>query len=157
MNKKAIITGITGQDGPYLADLLLEKGYEVHAIMRRGATDNTIRIKHILDHENFWLHYGDLTDSSSLVKIVNMVQPDEVYNLGAMSHVRISFDIPEYTGDTGGLGVTRMLEAIRTAGLEKTCKFYQASTSELYGKVVDTPQTEATPFWPRSPYGDAKI
>ena len=157
MNKKAIITGITGQDGPYLADLLLEKGYEVHAIRRRGATDNTTRIKHILDHDNFWLHYGDLTDSSSLVKIVNMVKPDEVYNLGAMSHVRISFDIPEYTGDTGGLGVTRMLEAIRTAGLEKTCKFYQASTSELYGKVVDTPQTEATPFWPRSPYGVAKL
>jgi len=156
-NKKALVTGITGQDGPYLAELLLEKGYEVHAIRRRGATDNTGRIKGIMDNPNFWLHYGDMTDDTSLNKIVSMVKPDEVYNLAAMSHVRISFDIPTYTGDASALGVTRLLEAIRTAGLEKTCKFYQASTSELYGKVVETPQNEDTPFYPRSPYGVAKL
>ena len=124
-NKKAFVTGITGQDGPYLAELLLEKGYEVHAIRRRGATDNTGRIKNILNHERFWLHYGDMTDGSTLDKLVSMIKPDEVYNLAAMSHVRISFDIPVYTADASGLGVTRLLEAIRTAGLEKTCKFYQ--------------------------------
>lgn len=156
-NKKALVTGITGQDGPYLAELLLEKGYEVHAIRRRGATDNTGRIKDIMNHPNFWLHYGDMTDGSTLDKLVSMVKPDEVYNLAAMSHVRISFDIPVYTGDASALGVTRLLEAIRTAGLTDKCKFYQASTSELYGKVVETPQTELTPFYPRSPYGVAKL
>lgn len=153
--KTAFITGVTGQDGAYLADLLLEKGYEVHALRRRTSTDNTIRVREIHDNPNFYTHYGDLTDASGLLRLMSKIQPDEIYNLGAMSHVRISFDIPEYTGDVDGLGTTRLLECIRTLGLK--CKFYQASTSELYGKVVETPQTETTPFYPRSPYGVAKL
>jgi len=155
MAKVAFITGVTGQDGAYLAELLLDKGYEVHALRRRTSVDNTVRVRGILNHPNLHTHYGDLTDTSGLLRLFSKIQPDEVYNLGAQSHVRISFDIPEYTGDVDGLGTTRMLECIRTLGLK--CKFYQASTSELYGKVVETPQTETTPFYPRSPYGVAKL
>lgn len=153
--KTAFITGVTGQDGTYLAELLLEKGYEVHALRRRTSVVNTTRLEHILNHENFYLHYGELTETGGLMRILAEVKPDEVYNLGAQSHVRISFDIPEYTGDVDGLGTTRILECIRSLGLDT--KFYQASTSELYGKVVETPQSETTPFYPRSPYGVAKL
>jgi GDPmannose 4,6-dehydratase len=159
--KKALITGITGQDGSYLAELLLAKGYEVHGIIRRASTFNTSRIDHLYSdpHVNgvrLFLHYGDLADSVQMVKLLYELQPDEIYNLGAQSHVRVSFDIPEYTGDVDGLGAQRILEAIREAGLVKKVRYYQASSSEMYGKVQQVPQTEATPFWPRSPYGCAK-
>lgn len=160
--KKALITGITGQDGSYLAELLLAKGYEVHGIIRRASTFNTSRIDHLYrdPHVNgvkLHLHYGDLADSVQMVKLLYELQPDEIYNLGAQSHVRVSFDIPEYTGDVDGLGAVRILEAIREAGLVKKCRFYQASSSEMFGKVQEVPQTEKTPFWPRSPYGCAKM
>jgi GDPmannose 4,6-dehydratase len=160
--KKALITGVTGQDGAYLAELLLKKGYEVHGIKRRSSLFNTGRIDHIYeDPQNpdphFILHYGDMIDSSALIHIVQKVQPDEIYNLAAQSHVQVSFEQPEYTADADGLGVLRMLEAIRILGLEKKTKFYQASTSELYGLVRETPQTETTPFYPRSPYAVAKL
>ena len=154
---KALITGITGQDGGYLADLLLEKGYEVTAIMRRNAGNDVSRIEHLLENNNLDLRYGDLTDSSSLQNLFNHIRFDEVYNLAAQSHVRVSFDIPEYTGDVNALGTARLLEAIRNSGAIEYTKFYQASTSELYGKVVETPQNEETPFYPRSPYGVAKL
>ena len=154
MKKKALITGITGQDGSFLAELLLEKGYEVHGIIRRASLPNTARIEHILDQ--ITLHEGDLTDSTSLVRALAAVRPDEVYNLAAQSHVRISFEAPEYTGDVDAIGVLRFLEAMRILGLEKTCRFYQASTSELYGKVEEVPQRETTPFHPYSPYAVAK-
>ncbi|MEZ6255245.1 MAG: GDP-mannose 4,6-dehydratase [Patescibacteria group bacterium] len=158
--KKALITGITGQDGSYLAELLLEKGYEVHGIIRRASTFNTSRIDHIYKdpHDkgvNLFLHYGDVTDSSLIYKLLTQVQPDEVYNLAAQSHVRVSFDMPEYTGNVTALGVVRLLEAIRV--LKPDTKFYQASSSEMFGKVVETPQKETTPFYPRSPYGVAKL
>ena len=160
--KKALITGITGQDGAYLAELLLAKGYEVHGIKRRASLFNTARIDHIYEdphnaHPCLILHYGDLTDSSSLIHIVQQVQPDEIYNLGAQSHVQVSFEQPEYTADTDALGPLRLLEAIRILGLEKKTKFYQASTSELYGLVQEVPQRETTPFYPRSPYAVAKL
>jgi GDPmannose 4,6-dehydratase len=160
--KKALITGVTGQDGAYLAEFLLEKGYEVHGIKRRASSFNTDRIDHLYQdpHEksrNFILHYGDLTDSTNLIRILQQVQPDEVYNLAAQSHVAVSFESPEYTADTDALGTMRILEGIRLLGLEKKTKFYQASTSELYGKVQETPQTETTPFYPRSPYAVAKL
>jgi len=160
--KKALITGITGQDGSYLAELLLSKGYEVHGVIRRASTFNTSRIDHLYrdPHVNgvkLFLHYGDLADSVQMVKLLYELQPDEIYNLGAQSHVRVSFDIPEYTGDVVGLGSVRILEAIREAGLVKKCRFYQASSSEMFGKVQQVPQTEETPFWPRSPYGCAKM
>jgi GDPmannose 4,6-dehydratase len=160
--KKALITGVTGQDGAYLAELLLKKGYEVHGIKRRSSLFNTGRIDHIYeDPQNpepqFILHYGDMTDSSALTHVVQKVQPDEIYNLAAQSHVQVSFEQPEYTANADGLGVLRMLEAIRILGLEKKTKFYQASTSELYGLVRETPQTETTPFYPRSPYAVAKL
>ncbi|MEH6636973.1 MAG: GDP-mannose 4,6-dehydratase [Halioglobus sp.] len=160
--KKALITGITGQDGSYLAELLLEKGYEVHGIKRRASSFNTQRIDHIYQdrHEEnpkLLLHYGDLTDSSNMTRILQEVQPDEVYNLGAQSHVAVSFEAPEYTADVDAMGTLRLLEAIRLLGLEKTTRFYQASTSELYGLVQEVPQTETTPFHPRSPYGVAKL
>lgn len=154
--KTALITGITGQDGSYLSEFLLEKGYEVHGIVRRSSTDRKDRIEHLKNDPRFHIHYGDMTDSISLVKIVSTVKPDEVYNLAAQSHVRVSFDVPEYTADTDALGTLRMLEAIRIADLGKTCKFYQASTSELFGKVQETPQNETTPFYPYSPYAVAK-
>jgi GDPmannose 4,6-dehydratase len=159
--KKALITGITGQDGSYLAELLLSKGYEVHGVIRRASTFNTSRIDHLYSdpHVNgvrLFLHYGDLADSVQMVKLLYELQPDEIYNLGAQSHVRVSFDIPEYTGDVDGLGAQRILEAIREAGLVKKVRYYQASSSEMYGKVQEVPQTEKTPFWPRSPYGCAK-
>ena len=162
MKKKALITGVTGQDGSYLAELLLEKGYEVHGIKRRASSLNTQRIDHIYedphtDNQNFVLHYGDLTDSSNLTRILSEVQPDEVYNLGAQSHVAVSFESPEYTADVDAMGTLRLLEAIRFLGLEKKTKFYQASTSELYGLVQETPQKETTPFYPRSPYAVAKL
>lgn len=159
MNKKALITGITGQDGSYLAELLLDKGYQVFGIVRRASTLNRERIDHIHSHPNLKLIYGDLGDSTSLHNILREVMPDEIYNLGAQSHVRISFDIPEYTGDIDGLGVTRLLETIKNISNEtgKKIKFYQASTSELFGKVQETPQKETTPFYPRSPYGVAKL
>lgn len=162
MNKIALITGVTGQDGAYLAELLLEKGYEVHGIKRRSSLFNTDRIDHLYKdlHESnvkFFLHYGDLTDSTNLIRIVQNVQPDEIYNLAAMSHVQVSFETPEYTANTDGIGTLRLLEAIRILGLEKKTKFYQASTSELYGKVMEVPQTEKTPFYPRSPYAVAKL
>src|SRR3989442_14696538 len=158
--QRALITGITGQDGSYLAELLLEKGYEVHGIIRRASTFNTARIDHLYQdpHVNgvrLFLHYGDLADSVNLVQLLNELQPDEIYHLGAQSHVRVSFDIPEYTGDVTGLGTTRILEAIKKVGLRT--RFYQASSSEMYGRVRETPQTEATPFYPRSPYGCAKV
>ena len=160
--KKALITGVTGQDGSYLAEFLLEKGYEVHGIKRRSSLFNTERVDHIfedphVENNKFKLHYGDLTDSSNLTRIMQEVQPDEVYNLGAQSHVAVSFESPEYTADVDALGALRLLEAIRFLGLEKKSRFYQASTSELYGLVQETPQTENTPFYPRSPYGVAKL
>jgi GDPmannose 4,6-dehydratase len=160
--KTALITGVTGQDGSYLAELLLSKGYEVHGIKRRASLFNTGRIDHIyqdphVDNKNFFLHYGDLSDTSNLNRIMCEVRPDEVYNLGAMSHVAVSFETPEYTADVDGLGTLRLLEAIRFLGLEKTTRFYQASTSELYGLVQETPQRETTPFYPRSPYAVAKL
>ncbi len=160
--KKALITGITGQDGSYLAELLLVKGYEVHGVIRRASTFNTSRIDHLyrdphINGVKLFLHYGDLADSVQMVKLLYALQPDEIYNLAAQSHVRVSFDIPEYTGDVVGLGAIRILEAIREAGLVKKCRFYQASSSEMFGKVQQVPQTEATPFWPRSPYGCAKM
>lgn len=162
MKKKALITGVTGQDGSYLAELLLEMGYEVHGIKRRASSFNTQRIDHIyqdphVDNANFILHYGDLTDSSNLTRILQEVKPDEVYNLGAQSHVAVSFESPEYTADVDGMGTLRLLEAIRLLGLEKTTKFYQASTSELFGLVQENPQKETTPFYPRSPYAVAKL
>ncbi|MDR0534171.1 MAG: GDP-mannose 4,6-dehydratase [Verrucomicrobiales bacterium] len=160
--RKALITGITGQDGSYLAELLLAKGYEVHGIIRRASTFNTSRIEHLYKdpHVNgvrLFLHYGDLTDSVQLVKLLYNLQPDEIYNLGAQSHVRVSFDVPEYTGDVVGLGTQRILEAIRESGVDKKTRYYQASSSEMFGKVQQVPQTEETPFWPRSPYGCAKV
>ena len=160
--KTALITGITGQDGSYLAELLLEKGYEVHGIKRRSSLFNTARVDHIyqdphIENSRFHLHYGDLTDSSNLIRIMKEVEPDEVYNLGAQSHVAVSFEVPEYTADVDALGTLRLLEAIRFLGFEKKTKFYQASTSELYGEVQEIPQTETTPFHPRSPYAVAKM
>jgi len=160
--KTALITGITGQDGSYLAEFLLEKGYIVHGIKRRASSFNTQRVDHIyqdphVDNANFKLHYGDLTDTSNLVRIIQETQPDEIYNLGAQSHVAVSFESPEYTADVDGMGTLRILEAIRILGLEKKTRFYQASTSELYGLVQETPQKETTPFYPRSPYAVAKL
>jgi GDP-mannose 4,6-dehydratase len=154
--KKALITGVTGQDGSYLAEFLLEKNYEVHGIVRRASTEKKERIDHLEGNPNFHLHYGDLTDSFSLVKIISKVEPDEIYNLAAQSHVAVSFEVPEYTADATGTGVIRLLEAIRICGLEKKCRFYQASTSELFGKVQEIPQSETTPFYPYSPYAAAK-
>ena len=165
MKKIALITGITGQDGSFLAEFLIEKGYEVHGIIRRSSSFNTARIEHLYLDE--WvrdmkkqrlvnLHYGDMTDSSSLIRIIQTVQPDEIYNLAAQSHVKVSFDVPEYTAETDAVGTLRMLEAVRILGMEKKTKIYQASTSELYGKVQEVPQSETTPFYPRSPYGVAK-
>ncbi len=159
--KTALITGITGQDGAYLAELLLEKGYNVHGVKRRSSLINTDRIDHLFFNkkiaDRFHLHYGDLTDSSNILRIIQQTQPDEIYNLAAQSHVGVSFETPEYTANSDGIGVLRILEAIRILGLEKKTKFYQASTSELYGKVQEIPQTETTPFYPRSPYGVAKL
>lgn len=152
--KRALITGITGQDGSYLAEFLLEKGYDVHGITRRASIANTGRIEHIMD--KITLHDGDLSDSSSLIRIINLVRPDEIYNLAAQSHVQVSFDVPEYSGDVDALGVLRILEAVRILGLTKSCRIYQASTSELYGKVEEVPQRETTPFHPYSPYAVAK-
>ncbi len=162
MSKIALITGITGQDGAYLAELLLKKEYIVHGIKRRASLFNTDRIDHLyqdphISQRNFILHYGDLTDSTNLIRIIQEVQPDEIYNLGAMSHVKVSFDTPEYTANTDGIGTLRILEAVRLLGLTKKTKIYQASTSELYGLVQEIPQTEKTPFYPRSPYGVAKL
>lgn len=162
MIKKALITGITGQDGAYLAELLLSKGYEVHGVKRRSSLFNTDRIDHLyqdphVDNAKFILHYGDLTDSTNLIRIIQQVQPDEIYNLAAMSHVAVSFETPEYTANADGIGTLRILEAIRILGLEKKTRFYQASTSELYGLVQETPQKETTPFYPRSPYAVAKM
>ena len=162
MAKTALITGVTGQDGAYLAALLLEKGYEVHGIKRRASSYNTERVDHLYqdpheDDRRFILHYGDLTDATNLIRIIQEVSPDEIYNLGAQSHVAVSFEMPEYTANVDGLGTLRILEAIRLLGMTETCRFYQASTSELYGKVQETPQTEATPFYPRSPYAAAKL
>jgi GDPmannose 4,6-dehydratase len=159
--KKAIITGITGQDGSYLARLLIDKGYEVHGIKRRSSSFNTARIDDIYEDKHadpkLFLHFGDLTDTSSLIRIIKEVEPDEIYNLGAQSHVKVSFENPEYTADVDALGVLRILEAIRICGLEKKTRFYQASSSEMFGKVQETPQKETTPFYPRSPYGVAKL
>ena len=160
--KTALVTGITGQDGAYLAELLLEKGYVVHGIRRRSSTFNTARIDHLYKdpHEQsaqLFLHYGDMTDSTNLLRLIEKIAPDEIYNLAAQSHVGVSFEMPEYTGDVDGLGTLRLLEAIRKVGLEDRTRFYQASTSELFGKVVETPQSETTPFYPRSPYGVAKL
>lgn len=162
MKKKAFITGVTGQDGSYLAEFLLDKGYEVHGMVRRSSLEQKLRIDHLYkgvdSHElDFHVHYGDMTDSSNIMRLLQQIQPDEVYNLAAQSHVRISFDIPEYTANADAVGSLRILEAIRILGLEKKTKYYQASTSELYGKVQEIPQTETTPFYPRSPYGVAKI
>ena len=164
--KVALITGITGQDGSYLAEFLLDKGYEVHGILRRSSSFNTGRIEHLYLDE--WvrdmkqrrlinLHYGDMTDSSSLIRIIEKIQPDEIYNLAAQSHVKVSFDVPEYTAETDAVGTLRLIEAVRIAGREKSTKIYQASTSELYGKVQEVPQSETTPFYPRSPYGVARL
>ena len=160
--KKALITGITGQDGSYLAELLLEKGYEVHGIKRRASSFNTSRIDHLYQdpHESdprLVLHYGDLTDSTNLIRIIQQVRPDEIYNLGAQSHVAVSFEAPEYTANSDALGTLRILEAVRILGLSQSCRIYQASTSELYGLVQEVPQKESTPFYPRSPYGVAKL
>ncbi|MGV3504263.1 MAG: GDP-mannose 4,6-dehydratase [Adhaeribacter sp.] len=160
--KKALITGITGQDGAYLAEFLLKKGYEVHGVKRRSSLINTERIDHLYvdPHEsnvNFYLHYGDLTDSTNIIRVIQEVQPDEIYNLGAMSHVRVSFDTPEYTANVDGIGTLRILEAVRLLGLQEKTRIYQASTSELYGLVQQVPQSETTPFYPRSPYAVAKI
>ncbi len=162
MDRKALITGITGQDGAYLAEFLLEKGYEVHGIKRRASLINTARIDHLyldphVENARLKLHYGDMTDSSSLQRTIQAVQPDEIYNLAAQSHVAVSFEEPEYTSESDAVGTLRILEAIRNLGIEKQCRFYQASTSELFGKVAETPQTETTPFYPRSPYGVAKL
>lgn len=162
MTKRALITGVTGQDGAYLAEFLLEKGYEVHGIKRRASSFNTDRIDHLYQdpHETnrrFILHYGDMTDATNLLRVVQLVQPDEIYNLAAQSHVSVSFETPEYTANADGIGTLRVLEAMRILGLENTSRFYQASTSELYGKVHESPQTERTPFYPRSPYGAAKL
>ena len=162
MSKKALITGITGQDGAYLAEFLLDKGYEVHGIKRRASSFNTDRIDHLYQdphekNQRLKLHYGDLTDSMNLVRLVQEIQPDEIYNLGAQSHVAVSFECPEYTADAVGMGALRILEAIRIAGLEKKTRYYQASTSELYGEVREVPQKETTPFYPRSPYAVAKL
>lgn len=162
MAKKALITGVTGQDGAYLSEFLLEKGYEVHGIKRRSSLFNTARIDHLFHdlHEKgrpFYLHYGDLTDSTSLIRVIQQVQPDEIYNLGAQSHVKVSFEAPEYTAETDAVGTLRILEAIRILGMEKKVRFYQASTSELYGLVQEIPQKETTPFYPRSPYAVAKM
>jgi len=160
--KKALITGITGQDGAYLSEFLLKKGYEVHGIKRRSSSFNTQRIDHLyqdphVENKNFILHYGDLTDTSNLVRIIQSIKPDEIYNLGAQSHVQVSFEVPEYTADTDGIGTLRLLEAIRILEMEKKVRFYQASTSELFGKVQEIPQKETTPFYPRSPYAAAKL
>ncbi|TAA72295.1 GDP-mannose 4,6-dehydratase [Planococcus salinarum] len=160
--KKALITGITGQDGSFLADFLLEKNYEVHGIIRRSSSSNTGRIEHLYVEElktsdNFYIHYGDLTDTSNVIRLINDIKPDEIYNLAAMSHVKVSFETPEYTADVDGVGTLRILEAVRILGLEKKTRIYQASTSELYGKVQEVPQKETTPFYPRSPYGVAKL
>jgi GDPmannose 4,6-dehydratase len=160
--KTALITGITGQDGAYLAEFLLKKGYQVHGIKRRSSSFNTQRIDHLYQdphvvNKHFFVHYGDLTDTSNLIRIIQEVQPDEIYNLGAQSHVQVSFEVPEYTADDDGIGTLRLLEAIRILGMEKKVRFYQASTSELYGKVQEVPQTETTPFYPRSPYACAKL
>mgnify|MGYP001464733938 FL=1 len=155
--KTALITGITGQDGSYLAELLLEKEYEVHGIVRRSSLINTHRIDHIYDNPNLTLHYGDLTDATNIIGVIKKTEPDEIYNLGAQSHVKVSFETPEYTGNVDGLGTLRVLEAVRLLGMEDKVRIYQASTSELYGKVQETPQTETTPFYPRSPYGVAKL
>ncbi|PRY98317.1 GDPmannose 4,6-dehydratase [Marinilabilia salmonicolor] len=162
MAKVALITGITGQDGAYLSEFLLKKGYIVHGIKRRSSLFNTDRIDHLyqdphVEHRNFFLHYGDLTDSTNLIRIIQEIQPDEIYNLAAMSHVQVSFDTPEYTANADGIGTLRILEAIRLLGLTKKTRFYQASTSELYGMVQEVPQTERTPFYPRSPYAVAKL
>ncbi len=160
--KKALITGVTGQDGAYLSEFLLKKGYEVHGIKRRASLFNTDRIDHIyqdphLENRNFILHYGDMTDSTNLIRLIQKIQPDEIYNLAAMSHVQVSFEVPEYTGNADGLGTLRILDAVRLLGLEKKTRIYQASTSELYGKVQEVPQSETTPFYPRSPYAVAKM
>ncbi len=160
--KRALITGVTGQDGAYLSELLLKKGYEVHGLKRRSSSFNTQRIDHLIlnpqeQNRRFFLHYGDMTDSSSLVRVIQQIQPDEIYNLAAQSHVMVSFEEPEYTADSDALGALRLLEAIRILRLEEKTRFYQASTSELYGKVQETPQSETTPFYPRSPYGVAKL
>jgi GDPmannose 4,6-dehydratase len=164
--KQALITGITGQDGSYLAELLLEKDYDVHGIIRRSSSFNTGRIEHLYIKElirdmhhrdRVFLHYGDLTDSSNLIRLIADIRPNEIYNLGAQSHVKVSFDVPEYTADVDGVGPLRILEAVRFLNMEKTCRIYQASTSELYGKVLEVPQSETTPFYPRSPYGAAKL
>ena len=164
--KKALITGITGQDGSYLAEYLIGKGYEVHGIIRRSSSFNTSRIEHLYIEEvlkdmhserNIHLHYGDMTDSTSLIRLIREIKPDEIYNLAAMSHVKVSFEVPEYTADADGIGTLRLLEAVRFLGYEKRTRIYQASTSELFGKVQEVPQTEKTPFYPRSPYAVAKL
>lgn len=155
--KKALITGVTGQDGAYLSELLLSKGYEVHGIKRRSSSFNTGRIDHLYDNKNFRLHYGDVTDAANVLSLIVSIRPDEIYHLAAQSHVRVSFDMPQYTAEVDALGVLAILEGIRSAGLEKTTRFYQASTSELFGLVQETPQSETTPFYPRSPYGVAKV
>ena len=166
MSKVALITGITGQDGSYLAEFLIEKGYEVHGIIRRSSSFNTERIEHLYIEElirdlqsdrKVSLHYGDMTDSTNLIRLIQEIKPDEIYNLAAQSHVKVSFDLPEYTAETDAVGTLRLLEAVRICGLVEKTRIYQASTSELYGKVQETPQTETTPFYPRSPYGVAKI
>ncbi|EGQ27037.1 GDP-mannose 4,6-dehydratase [Sporosarcina newyorkensis 2681] len=155
--KSALITGITGQDGAYLSRLLLEKGYEVHGLIRRSSIEKYDRIEEVMNHERLTLHHGDMTDSSNVIRLLSEIQPDEVYNLAAQSHVHVSFDTPEYTANADGIGTLRLLEAIRILGMEKKTKIYQASTSELYGKVQETPQSETTPFYPRSPYAVAKM
>ena len=155
--KTALITGITGQDGSYLAELLIEKGYMVHGIVRRASLINTHRIDHIFNHPQLKLHYGDLTDAGNLIHVIQKTKPDEIYNLAAQSHVKVSFELPEYTGNVDGLGTLRILEAVRILEMEDTCRIYQASTSELYGLVQEVPQRETTPFYPRSPYGVAKL
>ena len=162
MKKKALITGVTGQDGAYLSEFLLDKGYEIHGLKRRSSLFNTDRIDHLYedphnDNRNFILHYGDLTDSSNIINLIKEIQPDEIYNLAAMSHVQVSFEMPEYTANVDALGTLRLLEAIRLLGMENKTRFYQASTSELFGKIQEMPQTENTPFYPRSPYGVAKL
>ncbi|NER11526.1 GDPmannose 4,6-dehydratase [Muriicola jejuensis] len=162
MTKTALITGVTGQDGAYLSEFLLKKGYEVHGLKRRSSLFNTDRIDHLyqdphVEHRNFYLHYGDMTDSTNLIRLIQEIQPDEIYNLAAMSHVAVSFEVPEYTGNADGLGTLRILDAVRLLGLEQKTRIYQASTSELYGKVQEVPQTETTPFYPRSPYAVAKM
>lgn len=156
MNKTALITGVTGQDGSYLAEFLLDKGYEVHGLERRSSVDMHERIEHIIGNEHFHMHYGDLTDSLSLVRIISKVKPNEIYNLAAQSHVQVSFEVPEYTADVDAVGVLRIIEAVRQLNMEKTCRIYQASTSELFGKVQEIPQKETTPFYPYSPYACAK-